>query len=561
MRKLTLVDYLHVAIAVVLAIILCMWPLGGQAWDTQGYVFATFLCLYLYKYWRAEMVAAPVQAGGVHETPAAAPAPNRAAPVQAERHAMPMATPLGVSPTPTGAKPSPYVGEAKKINTLLTGIYKLNCQVNERDIMMTPSFVGYVVQPTGPLKFTDLQKIEDDLAREIKQFSRSNTGDDVSVIAVNTQPIVLQVTRKTPQVLAWSEHPDSDKPFQATVAKYWNGVVENYLTIRVDDDDYVNGALFGQPGAGKSTMLHIALIALLKSTSPEQLEVYCVDMKKDMFSEYANIPHVKQTVSTVEDALKIMTKFSEWCKANQWPRDGKIRLLIIDELQMLMTHTQYGPVAIELLTNILQRGREAGLRVWTATQNPNAVSYPTDLKPLTHWMGCAYIMNDDYVRRQLKIMGVSKLRTKGELIFVGPQGDYRVKTFWLTPLDRQNEIAGLFRRWSRYRHAPAVQPEAEPVRELMQEQPAPVRQEYTSDFTPAAPPQYLGPDEPWRLPERPLSPDEEEAVCKLLSDERFHTAGKPSQNKIIEHVYEGAKNSGKIKHIKFAVKKGGFYSE
>lgn len=450
------------AFVIVGTAIVCYGLLHTLQPHQQGVLYAVAMILYMvWRYPRHE--AAPV-AEVVQASPAPKPAPSFVAanaPVGAQARTVAVAQGQPTRQTQTSnATPeqitlSTYQFEAAYINQQLVKVHKLNCSINlsrRKSIFLAHDFVGYVLDPTGPLRFEDLQRIEDSLAREINAHCRRHQHGDVNVIAVNSQPIVLQVNRIKPRRLSWSERRWNGKPMQALLGHYWHGAhcMDLVLSMAGKDTEYINGAFFGQPGSGKSTALHIALIGLLESTPSEMLEVYAIDLKANAFACYRGLPHVRRNASTIDGAIDVLEMFAKWCTAEGQPADGKYRLLVIDECQLLTTHLEHGDYALSLLSKILEAGREPGIRVLTTTQNPDAFSYPSRLKPKTHYMAAGLIKNDDYLRRQMKIYGASKLQGKGEMIFSGPFGDYRLKVFWLTDEDRARAIAGLARRWGRY---------------------------------------------------------------------------------------------------------------
>lgn len=416
-----------------------------------------------------------------------------------------------------------YTKEAEVINGQLEKLYELNAKIKPGDISRSWNYVTYPLTQCGALRFADVQRIEVDLGRDISARHRSRMGNNerVEVLAVDAHPkILLQVTRANPQPLLWGEQPRSVKVMNTVIGFYLDGTQAKPLTIDMagDDSEHINGGFFGQPGSGKSSTLISALDILLGCTPPSMLEVYGIDLKKNNFKRYHNTQHMSDYTSSAEHALSILDQFVVWCNEKTAPTDLKYRLLVIDEFQMLINHSEYGKAALDKITTIMQAGREWGIRVWTATQNPNADNYPSSLKPLTHFMGCGHIQNDDYVRRQLQIYGASKITPKREMIFVDAFGDRRITTFWYSPEDRIRTLEVLNNTWvnnqQTERHAPPV----------------------------------LDPDNV-RFPvssHRPLSPVEREAAVNLRRNRGY------TLTDLCIHVY-GSKNSKTLNLIKESV--------
>lgn len=532
--------------------IVCFGLLDPLTLRQQSVLFASALYGWLFIRHRL-----PAPAPKRVQQPTAAPPSTFVPPKPPPPAGQPSTSRRPLDPTQPTGKLTFYQEEAAVINRQLRQIHKLNCGIDLKKagaIKVTPDFVIYTLRQTGPLRFDDLRRIEDDLAREINDLHRNHRAGEVSVLAVNSQPMVLQVSRQRPQKLLWADRKWQGRPLQTTLGRYWHGVEEHELVLDLagNASEYINGAFFGQPGAGKSTALHIALIGLLESTPPEQLEVYCIDLKANAYAVYRNVPHVRQVANTIGDAMDILETFATWCMAEGRPEDDKHRLLLVDECQMLLTHSQYGDHALTLLGRILEAGREAGIRVWTATQNPDAQSYPSKLKPRTHWMAAAAIRNDDYIRRQLKIYGAAKLRGKGELIFVGPYGDYRVKTFWLTKNDQEQAIDGLVRRWGpRYRVDMGVD-----MTRYEPDMPVDMGR-YEPDISPdmsAFP--LVAIEKHFPIGEaRPLTDGEAKLVRFMATLERYQYNGKPSMSKLVPAVY-GSRDPQRTEWVREALEEG-----
>lgn len=415
----------------------------------------------------------------------------------------------------------PYAKEAQVINGQLKHVYELNAFIKPEEIVKSWNYVTYPLTQIGPLKFVDVQKIEGDLGREISALHRSRMGirERVEVLAVDAHPqILLQVTRGNPQPLLWEERPRTLKTMSTVIGFYAEGVNQKPLIIDMfgNDTEHVNGGFFGQPGAGKSSTLLIALDILLGNTSPEMLEVHGIDLKKNTFKRYADVPHMAQYTSNVEQAMKILDQFVAWCNDETAAQDLKYRLLVIDDFQMLVNHNEHGKGALEKIIKIMQTGREWGIRVWTATQNPDKDNYPSPLKPLTHFKVCGHIENDNYVRTQLQIIGASKITPKREMIFCDLLGDKRITTFWYTPEDREKGIGELVRKYDGV------------------------------EFTPNTPITLDPNNVRFPLPQRPLSEVEKQAVRILKERDGL------SLNKLCETVY-GSKNGNTLKYVKEAL--------
>ncbi len=456
-----------------------------------------------------------------------------------------------------------YAVEAATLTQLLQTNHGLNVVVEPTGFVKAPRFVAYRVRTTGPVRAKKLTDAENDLAREINDIHRNYRFGKTEIIFTDTQPIWLQISNPKPTDLNWEERHTlwNPKPLQAILGHYYNGATATPLIVDIGgkDTSYTNGAWFGQPGSGKSTSLHEALCSLIEHTPATQLQVWGIDLSKDVFRLYEGLPHLAQHTRDIDEAIAILDQFWEWCRAGGAPTDGVTRLLVMDECQDLVTHHKYGKAVQERLADILSKGREFGIRVWMATQNPDQNSYPSTFKPKTHFMACGHILNDNYVSSQLGIYGASKIVEKQELIFQGPVGMFRVSMFRFTGDQLDRMIDTLIQRWgySDYRQPTPI--------DYRKEDLPPVAALAITPVIPAATP-MLGAHKRWDLPHRALTEGEGNALIAMvkttLPDTKlFHHRGKVSINKVIAHVYRESKNQEKIDWIKDHLARGGILSE
>lgn len=344
-----------------------------------------------------------------------------------------------------------YQKEAIVINRQLADVYKLNLAIDFRDqnaIVLTPTKVVYRTTQTGPVTLAKVERMAEDLARDISTLYRqkalgANQAQRVVVQVADPHPIVFQVTRAQPKNLEWEKRPSLPQ-FQTCCGFYLDGwtLQPQILDIARKDAQHGFGAWIGQQRSGKTRGMEAALNQLLANT-PSGLELYGIDLNADLFAQYAGVPQLKRKASTIEEALAILAMFAKWCDVAYAPADGIVRLLVIDELHKLLNHAEYGAQALKYIKTIMQEGGKYLLRLWVATQNPNEENYPAALKPLTQFMLCSRIQNDFYVRQVLQLQGVGDLLPKVEQLYDGPEGTYTLATFWYDDDQVHASLAGL----------------------------------------------------------------------------------------------------------------------
>lgn len=440
-----------IVIAGVLAFVSPDFMTTSQKWLT----FALLLFGYLFYEYRLE----PVQTGAATGARTSAPVQgavqtgaNPSAPVQGpgqrpgQTFVAPVQRPVQ-PPVQVVTRPDPpvealnltfYQKEAIVINRQLAEVYKLALAIDFRDknaIVLTPTKVVYRTTQTGPVTLTKVERIAEDLARDISTLYRqkalgANQAQRVSVQVADPHPIVFQVTRAQPKNLEWEKRP-SLPAFQTCCGFYLDGWTMRPMVLDIErkDSQHGFGAWIGQQRSGKSRSMEAALNQLLANT-PTGLELYGIDLNADLFAQYVGVPQLKSMARTMEEALPILAMFAKWCDAQYAPTDGIVRLLVIDELQKLINHPELGVQALKYIKTIMQEGGKYLLRLWCATQNPSEENYPAALKPLTQFLLCSRIQNDYYVRQVLQLQGAGDLLPKVEQLYDGPEGSMTLATFW-----------------------------------------------------------------------------------------------------------------------------------
>lgn len=437
--------------------------------------------------------------------------------------------------TPTQAsKVTFYQQEAHALTHIMRDIHGLPARIDymhKDSIKMAWGIVVYQVTDLGGLRYDRLQSITDDLAREINALHRKDKYGDVTIMAQNSQPkLTLQVTRAKQEPLLWDSRPLVGKPLTTCLGKYMMGINEHNLILDIDgmQSSWMHGLFIGLSGSGKSRNMDLGLIGLLDSTGPDKLEIYGIDLHGTMFDSYESLPHVAKVARSVDDALDILSQFAAWVEVHNAPQDNKVRLLVIDEVQILTTDPVHDDVVLEKLKAILQRGRKYGLRVWMSVQNPDRFNFPPELKAITQFISCGHITLDDYVRRQLHIYDTNKLAERGEQIVVGVGTTARVTSFWLPDDEREDEIVRLKRKWGEKR---------------VEDAPVVVDSETIGVKFP--------------IQNRALLPSERREICRMATDQQYFYRGKLSLNRLIGDVYSGDKNAAKMEWIKDALREGG----
>lgn len=169
------------------------------------------------------------------------------------------------------------------------------------------------------------------------------------------------------------------------------------LCLKTSGDGSAHGVIIGGTGSGKSNLLHTIIMSACYKYSPEELNIYLLDLKEGVEFKYYEdnpLPHVKLLgVDLKEDlhsALAILKnlrqevsrrgdlfKSHKISQIDQYVLDGKKLpriLVIIDEIQELFElDEKVGQEAILHLSELFKQGRAFGINILWASQNiPNA---------------------------------------------------------------------------------------------------------------------------------------------------------------------------------------------
>lgn len=153
-----------------------------------------------------------------------------------------------------------------------------------------------------------------------------------------------------------------------------------------------NLLIYGEPGSGKSSILHVILTTLMQNYPPTQIEFYLADLKMCELNLYEGVKHVK-SVSYLTEEIAIMLAHikTEMTKRGQLLKSNKVRhinklpegqkppyiVLCIDEFVMIKDDN----VMTDLL-QIASLGRAYGIYLILSMQRPSHKILSTDVRGL-----------------------------------------------------------------------------------------------------------------------------------------------------------------------------------
>jgi hypothetical protein len=178
------------------------------------------------------------------------------------------------------------------------------------------------------------------------------------------------------------------------------GVREHRNVEFINLEDHPHILIGGESGGGKSNMVNLFICSYISRLSPETLRIFLVDFKRVEFTAYKDVPHLAASVITeVSELIEILgslvalinermqamegyaRKLSDWNK--RYPDRAMPRmLLVIDEFAQVMLGQakEVTEMAVDLLSQITNLGRAAGVHVMVCTQRPSVQVVPANIK-------------------------------------------------------------------------------------------------------------------------------------------------------------------------------------
>jgi S-DNA-T family DNA segregation ATPase FtsK/SpoIIIE len=169
------------------------------------------------------------------------------------------------------------------------------------------------------------------------------------------------------------------------------GDIKEGFTI-YDATNKPNLLIYGEPGSGKSSILHVILSTLIQTFPPGRLQLYLADLKMCELNLYEGVEHVK-SISYLDNELAPVLKYlkGELTKRGQLLKGNKVRhinklpddqkppyiVLCVDEFVMIRDE--------EIMANLLQiasLGRAYGIYLILSMQRPSHKILSTDVRGL-----------------------------------------------------------------------------------------------------------------------------------------------------------------------------------
>ncbi|MEA3345703.1 MAG: DNA translocase FtsK [Chloroflexota bacterium] len=144
------------------------------------------------------------------------------------------------------------------------------------------------------------------------------------------------------------------------------------ILLRLSSPQVAHVLVAGTTGSGKTALLRTMAASLVFLNRPHQLQLALVDPKGRGLGPLASLPHLGWPLAReAGEAVKLLGEVVEEMERRDRAGHSEPHLVLIaDELADLVQVG--GGEVVELLTRLVQRGRQAGIHVVAATQRPTS---------------------------------------------------------------------------------------------------------------------------------------------------------------------------------------------
>jgi S-DNA-T family DNA segregation ATPase FtsK/SpoIIIE len=144
------------------------------------------------------------------------------------------------------------------------------------------------------------------------------------------------------------------------------------LLLRLSSPQVAHVLVAGTTGSGKTALLRTMIATLVLANRPHQVQLALIDPKGRGLGPLAALPHLGWPLAQeVAQAVGVLHQVAE--EMERRDRSGRSTphlVLVADEVADLVQVG--GREVVELMTRLVQRGRQAGVHVVAATQRPTS---------------------------------------------------------------------------------------------------------------------------------------------------------------------------------------------
>ncbi|WP_406269013.1 FtsK/SpoIIIE domain-containing protein [Actinacidiphila glaucinigra] len=250
-----------------------------------------------------------------------------------------------------------------------------------------PSVIRFRTRTLGKLSISDIERRARDISREVATAGEIVVGHEPGYVTID-----VPRQHRQPVLLGEVLH-ELDKPAKPGALSFIAGIAPSGSAHIADLSRLPHLLVAGATGSGKSVFLRGLLIELLRSRTPEQLELIIIDPKRLDFAPFAKAPHVRnsQIISDADIALETLqsvlecelerrqpileeagvSSASEFYESGGTLEELPQLVILVDEFADLILSGSDRKAFSELIQRYAQLTRAYGIFLVLATQRPS----------------------------------------------------------------------------------------------------------------------------------------------------------------------------------------------
>lgn len=237
--------------------------------------------------------------------------------------------------------------------------YRINANVLESGSHVAgKSFIVFNVSLKAGARITAIES----RLRELAEILSAHRGQPTP-IRLRHMPLALEVPHPNPQPVAMASQRRNPNIMALGQSYGFDGSIsEERIDLRTTPHVLIAGAT----GSGKSVLLSAMLASLCHNTSPNEVDLICVDLKNEDLVPFQPLSHVRRMATSMADAIEAIAYVFDEKERRVKGKRGNRLVLVIDELAELARQKE----TMQHLASILAIGRSKGINVIAATQKP-----------------------------------------------------------------------------------------------------------------------------------------------------------------------------------------------
>lgn len=225
------------------------------------------------------------------------------------------------------------------------------------------NFISYTIRRGHGVPVAAVSRLQRELDEAISGHRRAPTP-----VRIHYMPLSLEVLHPQPAPLPWTSAGLDLAPHALLVGRSYGYDGPRDQVVRLDETPHI--LIGGMTGAGKSILLQMSLLTLLRNTPADQVRLVAIDLKNEDLRPFAKLPHTATFAGSIEAAASaIAAVYAELERRIAHPGAGGPRIVVaIDEYAQLIDERD----TIRALERITSVGRSLRINVVAATQHPTA---------------------------------------------------------------------------------------------------------------------------------------------------------------------------------------------